>query len=273
MPSSGRRAAPHALHKAITTALFALLRRSSSAAFRSLVEGYLPAEHRDGGAHWAATDQQLCWDFSDKAGACSGSSVACHHMCSVALVAYHDRWNAIAAKKGWRIVAQATPPALLLLRRTEALMSLEHTRPYVVRPLPLGRCEWDAPGIFWDTPNPPLRLADVPEPHRAAFLAAATVQTCWCPVCSTLSRQYTTTYTSSYEVLRSAWTQLGENASIRAAARAVLPLLGAIDSWKRVDRPELKALATRFTGEGRFVTELELATMCMRAGESPSARG
>jgi hypothetical protein len=245
--------------------MFALFRRSYSAAFRSLLHEYLPAERRDEKLHWSATDEELCWDFSDKSGECSGSSVASAHMCSLALHAYHDRWDAIAAKKGWRIVAPGTPPALLLLRRTEALMSLEHSRPCVVSPLPLGRCDWDAPGIFWDTPVPALRLEDVPEPHRSAFFAAATVQTCWCPVCSTLSRQYTTTYTSRYEVLRSAWTQLGENASLRAAARAVLPLLEPVDSWKRIEHPELEALSARLTGEGRFVTKLELATMCARA--------
>lgn len=145
MPSGGRRAAPRALHKSVTSGVCALLRRSySPAAFRSLLQEYLPAERRDAEVRWSATDQELCWDFSDKSGECSGSSVACAHIWSIALTAHRDRWNAIAAKKGWRIVAQPTPSASLLLRRTESLMSLEHSRPYVVWPLPLGRCEWDA---------------------------------------------------------------------------------------------------------------------------------
>jgi hypothetical protein len=252
VPASKKRGTPRALHRAISRAVLdRIWRRCSYGAFRSTAGMYLSEEQSDGYADdlWTATTSELSWAFMDHAGCCNGSSNACYHWFKVCLHALRERWDKMAAGRGYRIVSPAGPATAALFGDDYPLFDF-NSQPLCIPRFELGKLDWEEGwgGPFWDDGSPRPRLADFKGSDRDAVFSAAIAGTCWCGVCWSL-RGAGLQARSSADVLSAAWLRVGEDADLRSAAAEVRDEVAGFGAWhtEPAGPPALQRFAARFS--------------------------
>ena len=235
LPEGRKRSTPRALHTAISRAILDRIWSGCSyGAFRHTAGEYLSDERSDAKEHdlWSATPTELSWTFMDHAGCCNGSSEACYHWFSVCLTGFRERWDKMAATRGFRITTPAWPAAAVLFGVAYPLVA-HGNQPLCVPGFAPGKLDWkdEWGGPFWDDGAPRPRLSDFDPADRAVVVHAALTGICTCAVCREL-KPWSLARRSPVETLEKAWLALSENAALRARASVVRTEVSGYDAWR-----------------------------------------
>lgn len=228
-PAGKRRSTPRALHRAINKSISDnIWRRCGYGWLRQTAGNYLQEEIGDNYHEgiFSSSEAELSWGFMDHAGCCSGSSYACYHWYDACLAGLRERYDKMAAGRGWRITSEQPNLHASLLSSSYPLASLAG-KPTCVPAFALGRIDWEDRwgGPFWDDGAPRPTMADLSGKDRDGIVRAAITGRCQCGVCVTLLQYY---QASLLESLEEAWLRTGD-AALQALCKAAAEELRAGD--------------------------------------------
>ena len=262
-PAGKRRSTPRALHKAINKSISDYIwRRAGYSWLRQTAGNYLYEDisdnYHDGIFSWSETE--LSWSFKDHAGCCSGSSYACYHWYVACLAGLRERYDKMAAGRGWRITTAPSNLHAVLLSSNYPLAELSG-KPTCVPAFELGQVGWedDWGGPFWDDGSPRPTLADLSGKNRERIVRVAISGRCQCGVCVTLLQHYPS---SPLESLEKAWRRTGDEA-IQALCKTAAEALRAGD-WAAGTPPSGAHAAVCEALEDSALDPTDVAGICFR---------
>jgi hypothetical protein len=261
-----KRSTTLSLHKAVSTSIVnKIWTRCRYGAFRSTADMYLSEEKGDGYHEhlWEASDDDLSWSFMDHAGCCNGSSWACYHWFEVALHAYRESFDSMAAGKGYQITSPKKPNLVLLFSCDYPLFAAEK-QPYCMTSFTLAKLDWeeDWNGPFWDDGSPRPKIADFSGEMLNAVTRCAITGLCECGVCYELRRGEEFTKGSDIQLLKDTWLKISSDKNlIEVAATVQKELMDYQETTKKYEGPPSLQELVNTLGKGA-PSWWELAGIC-----------